>query len=71
MSGNRLWNLTKKPDKAWVTLDKADKSDMFGLGLNMSRLGLWNLAKKPDKAKRPNMSEMGARHVRVRSLKPK
>jgi hypothetical protein len=33
MSGNRLWNLAKKPDKVGVTLDKADKSDMFGLGV--------------------------------------
>jgi hypothetical protein len=32
MSHNRLWNLSKKPDKAGVTRDKADRLDMFGLG---------------------------------------
>jgi hypothetical protein len=41
MSSNRLWNPTKKPDKAGVTWDTAD---------------------------RPNMSRLGAGHVRVRSL---
>jgi hypothetical protein len=33
MSSNHLRNLAKKPDKAGVTRDKADKSDMSGLGL--------------------------------------
>jgi hypothetical protein len=43
MSGHHLWNLAKKPDKAGVTQDKAERLDMSGLG---------------------------ARHVRVRSLEP-
>jgi hypothetical protein len=33
MSGNHLRNLAKKPDRARVTRDKADRSDMSGLGL--------------------------------------
>jgi hypothetical protein len=31
MSGNHLWNLAKKPDKAGVTWDKADRLNMSGL----------------------------------------
>jgi hypothetical protein len=34
----------------------------------MSGLGLWNLDKEPDKAEKPDMSGLGAEHVRVRSL---
>jgi hypothetical protein len=77
MSGNHLWNPTKKLDKAGVTRDKANRSDMSGLGSNMSWLGLWNPAKKPDKtgvtrdkADRPDMNGLGARHIWVRSLEP-
>jgi hypothetical protein len=33
MSGNHLWNPTKKLDKAGVTRDKANMSDMSGLGV--------------------------------------
>jgi hypothetical protein len=43
----------------------------------MFGLGLWNLAKKPDKAgvtqdkaEKPEMSELGAEHVRISSLQP-
>jgi hypothetical protein len=32
MSSNHLWNPDKKPDKAGVTWDKADRLDMSGLG---------------------------------------
>jgi hypothetical protein len=32
MSSNRLWNPTKKPDKAGVTQDKVDRLDISGLG---------------------------------------
>jgi hypothetical protein len=32
MSYNHLWNLAKKPNKAGVTQDKADRPNMFGLG---------------------------------------
>jgi hypothetical protein len=31
ISDNHLWNLAKKPDKARVTLDKADRPNMSGL----------------------------------------
>jgi hypothetical protein len=34
----------------------------------MSGLGLWNLNKEPDKAKRPDMSGLGAGHVRQEPL---
>jgi hypothetical protein len=30
---------------------------------------LWNPAAKPDKAERPDMSGLGARHIRSESLK--
>jgi hypothetical protein len=43
MSDNRLWNPAKKSDKAGVTRDKANRTDM---------------------------SRLGARHIRVRSLEP-
>jgi hypothetical protein len=33
MSGLGLWNPTKKSDKAGVTQDKAERADMFRLGL--------------------------------------
>jgi hypothetical protein len=59
MSRNRLWNPTNKPDKAGVTRDKTNRS-------NMSGLGLWNPAKKSDKAgvtqdkaERPDISGLG------------
>jgi hypothetical protein len=62
MSGYRLWNPAKKPDKAGVTQDKAERSDISGLGL-------WNLVKEPDKVERPDMFGLGSGHVWVRSLK--
>jgi hypothetical protein len=34
----------------------------------MSGLGLWNPDKESDKAEKPDMSGLGAEHVRVRSL---
>jgi hypothetical protein len=33
MFDNHLWNPTKKPDKAGITRDKADRSDMSMLGV--------------------------------------
>jgi hypothetical protein len=36
----------------------------------MSGLDLCNLDKEPDKAERPDISELGVGHVRVRSLEP-
>jgi hypothetical protein len=33
MSGNHLWNPAKKPDKAGVTQDKADRPGTLGLGV--------------------------------------
>jgi hypothetical protein len=56
ISINRLWNPAKKPDKALVTQDKAERSDMSGLDL-------WNPDKEQDKAERPDMSGLGAGHV--------
>jgi hypothetical protein len=56
------------PDKDGVTRDKADRPNKFRLGPDMSRLGLWNPVKKPDKAERPDMSELWAKHVWIRSL---
>jgi hypothetical protein len=35
----------------------------------MSSQGHWNLATEPDKAERPDMSGLGAGHVRSESLK--
>jgi hypothetical protein len=32
MFNHRLWNPAKKPDKAGVTQDKAERPDMSGLG---------------------------------------
>jgi hypothetical protein len=46
MSRLGLWNLAKKPDKAGVTQDKAERP-------NISELGLWNPNKEPNKAERP------------------
>jgi hypothetical protein len=62
MSGYRLWNPTKKPDKAGVTEDKAERPDISGLRL-------WNLVKEPDKVERSDMFGLGSGHVWVRSLK--
>jgi hypothetical protein len=56
MSDHCLWNPAKKPDKAGVTRDKAEMS-------NMSRLGLWNSDKESDKVELPDMSEPEARHI--------
>jgi hypothetical protein len=56
-----LWNHTKKPDKAGVTRDKAKRLDIFGLGL-------WNPDKESNKAERPDMSGLGAGHVRPKHL---
>jgi hypothetical protein len=67
MSGNRLWNPANKLDKAGVTRDKADRSDMF-------ELGLWSPAKKSDKAGVTrdkaglDMFELRAGHVRPEPL---
>jgi hypothetical protein len=61
LSGHRLWNMAKKPDKAGVTREKAERSDMSGLDL-------WNSDKELDKAERPDMSRLGARHVQLEPL---
>jgi hypothetical protein len=68
MSRLGLWNPAKKLDKAGVTRDKAERSNMSGMGPDISELGLWNAKKESDKAKRPNMSGLGAGHVRPVSL---
>jgi hypothetical protein len=38
MSGNHLSNPAKKPDKAEVAQDKAERSDMFGLRVRHVRV---------------------------------
>jgi hypothetical protein len=38
MSGNHLWNPAKKPNKARITRDKADRSNMSGLGAGHVRV---------------------------------
>jgi hypothetical protein len=48
-------------DKARVTRDKAEKLDMFDLGL-------WNLDKESDKVERPDMFGLGVEHVRPEPL---
>jgi hypothetical protein len=48
MFGLDLWNPAKKPDKA-------ERSDMSGLGPDIFGLGLWNLNKEPNKAERSDM----------------
>jgi hypothetical protein len=40
MPGLGIWNPAKKPNKAEVTRDKAERPDMSGLGPDMSGLGL-------------------------------
>jgi hypothetical protein len=40
----------------------------MGWGSDMSGQSHWNLAIEPDKAERPDMSGMGARHLRPESL---
>jgi hypothetical protein len=40
----------------------------LGRGLDMSGQSHWNLSTELDKAERPNMSGMGAGHVRPESL---
>jgi hypothetical protein len=33
---------------AWLTQEKAERPDMFGLGPDMSGQSIWNLARGPD-----------------------
>jgi hypothetical protein len=55
MFGLDLWNPAKKSDKAEVTRDKAERSDMSGLEPDIFGLGLWNLNKELNKAERSDM----------------
>jgi hypothetical protein len=53
MSDNRLWNPAWGPDMSSprdLTRDRAERSDMSGLGADMFRITLWNPDKELDKA---------------------
>jgi hypothetical protein len=49
MSGHHLWNLAKKPDKAGVTQDKAERLDMSGLGAEDVRVRSLEPDKEPNR----------------------